>query len=138
MAPSHSPLRTRSANSPIAPSTSWTSGTTFDRAAVGGDRPDHGAAVGAQGDVQHGAVLGDVDPLAAEHRVTALGDAGGAGDGEQGDEDGVVDALLGVVDAQVADGDDVALGAAGIGGEQVAQVRRSWAARSAPPTAASW
>ncbi len=72
--------------------------------------------------MQHGAVLGDVDPFAAEHRVTALGDPGGAGDGEEGDEDGVVDALLGVVDAQVADGDDVALGAAGIGGEQVAQV----------------
>ena len=97
--------------------------------AVGADRAEHDAAIGAQGDVQHGAVLGDVDPFAAEHRVAALGDAGGAGDGEQGDEDGVVDALLGVVDAQVADGDDVALGAAGIGGEQVAEVGGRRAAR---------
>ena len=31
------------------------------------------------------------------------GDAGGRGDGQQGGEHGVVDALLGVVDAQVAD-----------------------------------
>ena len=34
----------------------------------------------------------------------------------------VVDAVLGVVDAQVADLDDVALGAAGVGGEQLAEV----------------
>jgi hypothetical protein len=33
---------------------------------------DRGAARSAQRDVQHGAVLGDVDLLAAEHRVDAL------------------------------------------------------------------
>ena len=122
VAPTQMPLRTRSANSPIAPSTSWTSGTTLVDRAVVADRAEHGAAIGAQGDVQHGAVLGDVDRLAAEHRVAPLGDAGGPGDGEQGDEHGVVDALLGVVDAQVADVDEVALGAARVGGEQLAEV----------------
>ncbi len=54
----------------------------------------------------------------------AFDDSGRPGDGEQGDQHGVVDALLGVVDAQVADGDEVALGASRIGGEQLAQVRR--------------
>ena len=136
VAPSQMPLRTRSANSPIAPSTSWTSGTTLVDGAVVGDGAEHGAAIGAQGDVQHGAVLGDVDPLAAEHRVAAFDDPGRAGDGEQGDEHGVVDALLRVVDAQVADGDEVALGAPGIGGEQLAQMRMAREAPSAPPTAA--
>ena len=38
-------------------------------------------ARGAQGGVQDGAVLGDVDVLAAEHRLDALGQAGGAGPG---------------------------------------------------------
>ena len=131
VAPSQMPLRTRSANSPIAPSTSWTSGTTLATRAVGADGADHRAAIGAQGDVQHGAVLGDVDPLAAEHRVAALDDSGRAGDGEQGDEHGVVDALLRVVDAQVADGDEVALGAPRIGGEQLAQVVGAGSAVSA-------
>ena len=60
---------------------------------------EHGAAIGAQGDVEHRPLLGDVDPLAPEHRVATLHDTGGSGHGEQGDEDSVVDALLRVVDA---------------------------------------
>ena len=119
---------------PCAPSTSWTSGDDVVRRRASIDRRRAG---GAQGDVQHGPVLGDVDPLAGEHRVAAPGDAGGVGDGEQGGEDVVVDALLGVVDAQVADGDEVALGRGRVGGEQLAQVGRAAAWRAAPPTAAS-
>ena len=87
---------------------------------------DRRALRGAQGDVQHGAALGDVDRLAGEHRVAPLGDAGGRGDVEQGGHHGVVDALLGVVDAQVADLEQVALGAPGIGGEQLARCGRAW------------
>ena len=124
VAPTQMPLRTRSANSPIAAEHVVHLRHDVDHAAVVIDRAEHGAAIGAQGDVEHGAVLGDVDPLAAEHRVAPLGDTGRAGDGEQGDEHGVVDALLGVVDAQVADVDEVALGAARIGGEQLPQVCR--------------
>ena len=86
---------------------------------------DLGAGRGAQGDVEHGAVLGDVDPLGGEHGVAPAGDVGLDGDRLQGGEHGVVDALLGVVDAQVADGEDVALGARRVGGEQLAQVRRA-------------
>ena len=74
--------------------------------------------------MQHRPVLRHVDRFAAEHRVAPLGDAGGSSDGEQGDDHGVVDALLGVVDAQVADGHDVALGTARVGGEQVSEVSR--------------
>ena len=122
VAPIHSPSRTRSANSPMRSSTSWTSGTTLSTAPSVADRAEHRVAVGPQGDVEHRPVLGDVDPLAAEHRFAPLGDAGRAGDGEQGGEHGVVDALLGVVDAQVADRDEVAIGAAGVGGEQLAEM----------------
>ena len=73
--------------------------------------------------MQHGAVLRDVDPLATDHRVAAFDDSRRAGHGEEGDQHGVVDTLFGVVDAQVADTDEVALGATRVGGEEVAQVR---------------
>ena len=62
--PFQSPLRTRSAKSPILSSTAWTSGTTFSPSTTI-DAP----ARRAQRDVQHRAVLGDVDLLAGEHRV---------------------------------------------------------------------
>ncbi len=117
------PLRTCSANSPIAPSTSWTSGTTFV-VAVGADRPDHGAAVARRATCSTARSSVTLIRSPREHRVAALGDAGGAGDGEQGDEHGVVDALLGVVDAQVADGDHVALGR---GRDRRRRARRRWA-----------
>ena len=42
--------------------------------------PEHRAGRGAQRDVQHRAVLGDVDRLAGEHRVAAGGHARRAGD----------------------------------------------------------
>ena len=122
VAPVHEPSRTRSAKAPMRSSTSWTSSTT-----LWPSTSIDVAARRAQGDVQHRPVLGDVDRLAGEHRVAAFGDAGGRGDVEQGGEHGVVDALLGVVDAQVADLEQVALGAARIGGEQLGEVR--WAGR---------
>ena len=69
--PFHAPLRTRSAKSAILSSTAWTSGTTFSPSTTI-DAPLRRA----QRDVQHGAVLGDVDLLAAEHRVDPLAQAG--------------------------------------------------------------
>ena len=68
--PFHAPLRTRSAKSAILSSTAWTSGTTFSPST----RMDC-AARRAQRHVQHGAVLGDVDLVAAEHGVDALAQA---------------------------------------------------------------
>jgi hypothetical protein len=64
--PCHAPLRTRSANAAMRSSTACTSGTTL---AVDHDRR---VARRAQRHVQHGAVLGHVDLVAAEHRVDAL------------------------------------------------------------------
>ena len=57
--------------SAILSSTAWTSGTTFSPSTISIAplrRP--------QRDVQHGAVLGDVDLLAAEHGVDARAQAG--------------------------------------------------------------
>ena len=85
---------------------------------------DHRARRRPQRHVQHRAVLGDVDPLAGEHGVAAGLDAGDVGDGQQRGHHVVVDALLGVVDAQVTDVQQVALGPAGIGGEQLPEVGR--------------
>ena len=65
--PFQAPLRTRSAKAAIRSSTACTPGTTFSPSTR-----IVGAARRAQRDVQHGAVLGDVDLLAAEHRVDAL------------------------------------------------------------------
>src|SRR4029079_18493713 len=75
----------------------------------------------AQRGVQHGALLGDVDLLAGEHRVTPGLDAGRGGDSDEGVEDGVVDQVLGEVDAQVGRLQQVAVGPTGIRIEQVAQ-----------------
>ena len=80
----------------------------------------------AQRDVEHGAVLGDVDPLAGEHGVAPGLDAGGLGDGQEVGEDGGVDALLRQVDAQVAGGVDEVLGSFGVLGEQLRE--RGWLA----------
>ncbi len=64
--PVHAPLRTRSENAAMRPSTAWTSGTTSrpsTRMLRSRRRP--------QGDVQCRALLGDVDVLAAKHRLDA-------------------------------------------------------------------
>ena len=67
--PFHSPERTRSAKAPIRSSTSWTSLTTSTPSTI-----ERALARHPQRDVQDGAVLGDVDVLAAEHRLAALGE----------------------------------------------------------------
>ena len=70
MWPLHSPSRTRLAKSVIRSSTPWTSATT--------STPSTTSVVVAwhsQGDVQDGAILRDVDVLAREHCVSALGDS---------------------------------------------------------------
>ena len=72
--------------------------------------------------MHHGAVLGDVDVFAGEHRVAASLDTRALGELDETGEHRVVDAVLRVVDAQVADVDDVALGPSGIVGEQRAEV----------------
>ena len=68
--PVHSPERTASANAAIRSSTSCTSATTSTPSTTSERLARH-----PQRDVEDGAVLGDVDPLAREHRVASLGDA---------------------------------------------------------------
>ena len=98
---------------------------------------DDGVRRGPQRDVQHGAALGDVDRLTGEHRVTTCRDPGRVGDGEQRGHHGVVDALLGVVDAQVADVQHVALGAARVRRQELAQVGRARDGRAGRSTRVS-
>ena len=82
----------------------------------------HRAGRRSQRHVHHGAILGDVDVLACEHRVATSCHTRPFGERDEPGEHGVVDAMLRVVDAQVGDIDDVALGPAGIVREQRAQV----------------
>ena len=93
--PFQSPLRTRSANAAILSSTAWTSGTTFWPSC-----DDRGAARRAQGDVEHRALLGGVDLLAAEHGVDALAQARLLGKLQQQGQGFVGDAVLGVVEIE--------------------------------------
>ena len=71
---------------------------------------DRRAARRAQRDVQHGAVLGDVDLVAAEHRVDALAQAGLVGQLQQQPQRLVGDAILRVVEVD----------AGGLGGQPLA------------------
>ena len=80
--------------------------------------------------VQHGAVLGDVDVLAAEHRVAALGDADLVGQREQRGQHVVVEQRLRQVDVQVARGEGQPLDPARVVGEPAAQVGLEAAARA--------
>ena len=68
--PFHSPERTRSENAAMRSRTSCTSRDDVD--AVDDERAP---ARHAQRDVEDRAVLGRVDPVAAEHRLGALGEA---------------------------------------------------------------
>ena len=72
--------------------------------------------------VQHGAVLGDVDLLAGEHRVAPLGDAGLLRERDEAPHRLVGDAVLRVVEEEPGRLAGEPLGAAGVGGEEVAQV----------------
>ncbi len=124
VAPSHSPLRTRSANALIRVEHRVHVGHDVRHRAVVAGRADARARRCPQCHVEHGALLGGVDRRAGEHRVAAGRHAGRVGHREQRGHHLVGDALLGVVDAQVADLDHVARGAIGVVGEQLAQVRR--------------
>ena len=76
----------------------------------------------AQGDVQHGAVLGDVDVLPAEHRVPAFGQAGLFGQVDQQPYGLVGDPVLGVVEVDPGRLRGQPFPTAGVPGEEVAQV----------------
>ena len=82
----------------------------------------HRALRGTERNVHHGAVLGDVDVLAGEHRIAARFDPRRFGQLDQRRQDTIVDAVLRVVDAQVGHVDHVALGASRVVGEQLAEV----------------
>ena len=72
--------------------------------------------------VQHRPVLGDVDVLAGEHRVPALGQPDLVGQVHQRVEDLGVDQVLGEVDVQVARGEAEGLGPLRVGGEPAAEI----------------
>ena len=67
--------------------------------------------------MQRRPVLGGVDDLPGEHRVALGLDARLAGQGEELVEHRVVDALLGIVEQQVAEDDVIAVEPLGIGSE---------------------
>ena len=73
--------------------------------------------------MEHGAVLGDVDPLAREHRVAALGDACLLGERDEQPQRLVGDAVLRVVEEEAGRLGGEPLRPARVGCEEVAQVR---------------
>src|SRR6185312_8954689 len=116
LCPRHSPPRTRSAKAAMRSSTACTSATT-SRPSTSMHSPR-----GAQCHVQHGAVLGAVDPLAAEHRRGTLRQVAGQRQFAQQAQRVGVDALLGVVQVQVDVRQRERLAAPRIAREQVAQM----------------
>ena len=74
-------------------------------------------------DVQDGAVLGDVDLLAREHRVAQLLDTGPARQRDEQPERLRGQPVLGVVEVQVADLEAHRVAARRVVGEEVTQVR---------------
>jgi hypothetical protein len=83
---------------------------------------DYGLAGGAQGHVQHGAILGTVDPGAAEHRCDLLAQARGAGQGHEQIERLVGNAVLAIVEVEAGSFSAQPLAAALVGSKEVAQV----------------
>ena len=116
--PVQAPPRTRSEKSAMRSSTACTCG--HDVLAVDHDRR---AARRAQRHVQHGALLGDVDLLAPEHRVDAPAQVALVGELQEQLQRLVGDAVLRVVEVEPGALDGEALAAAGIVGEELAQVR---------------
>ena len=116
--PFHSPLRTRLEKSAILSSTAWTSGTTFSPSTTM-DAPLRRA----QGHVQDGPVLRDVDLLAAEHGVDPRSQAGFLGQLQEKLERFVGDAILRVVEVEPDRLDRHALAALGIIREELAQMQ---------------
>ncbi len=75
--------------------------------------------------VQHGAILGGVDPVAAEHRLDALAHATGLRQLQQQHQGLVVHTLLGVVQVQTGGLRMHASTAGRVGSEQLTQVARA-------------
>ena len=98
-------------------STACTCGTTFSPSTT-----IVASSGAAQRGVQHRAVLGDVDLVAAEHRVDALTQAGPARQLQEETQRLVGDAVLRVVEVDAFAFDGQALAALRVGGEEVAQV----------------
>jgi hypothetical protein len=73
--------------------------------------------------VQHRAVLGDVDPVAAEHRLDAAAQVRLLGEPDEQLDRLVGDPVLGVVQVQAGRLGGEARAARRVGGEQVAQVQ---------------
>ena len=117
--PFHAPLRTRSAKSAMRSSTSCTCGTTSSPSttidAPLGARKRH---------VQHGAILGEVDLVAAEHGVDAVAQSGCFGKLHEQVERLVGDAVFRVVEVEAHGLGRQALAARGVCGKEVAQVQR--------------
>src|SRR5262249_27970718 len=80
-------------------------------------------AGGAQGDVEDGALLGDVDRLPAEHGVDPLAQAALLGQPHEEPERLVSDAVLGVVEVDADGLDRQALTAPGVVGEELPEVK---------------
>ncbi len=116
--PFHAPLRTRFAKSAIWSSTAWTSGTTFSPSTT-----IDASSRRAQRDVQHRAVLGDVDLLAAEHRVDPRAQPAFLGELDQQRERLVGDAVLRVVEVEARRLGRQALAALRVVGEELAQMQ---------------
>ena len=76
----------------------------------------------AQRDVQHRAVLGDVDSLAGEHRVAPFGHAGLPGQLDEQAERLVGHAMLRVVEVDARSLCGQAGAPSGVGGEELAEV----------------
>ena len=76
----------------------------------------------AQRGVQHGAVLGHVDLVAAEHRVDAVAQPAFVREVDEKPHGVVSDAMLGVVEEPAGRRHGEMLGAARVGGEQLAQL----------------
>ena len=85
-----------------------------------------------QRDVEHRAVLGDVDLLPGEHRVAPLRDARLFRERDEQPQRLVGDAVLRVVEEEARRLDGEPLGAAGIVGEELAEMRLPHLRRRAP------
>ena len=117
--PFHAPERTRSANSAMRPSTACTSGTTL--------RPSTSITASrgrAQRRVQHGAVLGDVDLVAAKHGVALGAEPALLGELAPAAPWSRRDAVLRIVEDDAGAFRGEALGALRVVGEQRAQTAR--------------
>ena len=83
---------------------------------------DHRVFRRTQRDVQHRPVLADVDPVAPEHRVDPLAQAGAFGDRDEQPDGLVGEAVLRIVEVDARGLHGHTRAALGIVGEQVAEV----------------